>query len=67
MKEFGSRRAVMISPASYAWMLAIATLAVALTGAFTLRAQGQDDENFPGAREARRECSNCASATKSSR
>ncbi len=39
MKETGGRRAGMKSPASYAWMLAMATLAAALTGAFTLRAQ----------------------------
>ena len=42
MKDTGSRRAVMISASSYARMLAMATLAVAMTGAFTLRAQGQD-------------------------
>jgi membrane-bound serine protease (ClpP class) len=47
MKEFGSRRAVKISPASYAWMFAIATLATALTGAFTLRAQGQETKISP--------------------
>jgi membrane-bound serine protease (ClpP class) len=40
MKETGSRRAVMISPASYAWILLMAALTVALTGAYTLRAQG---------------------------
>ena len=40
MKDPGSRRAVMISPASYAWILLMAALIVALTGAYTLRAQG---------------------------
>jgi membrane-bound serine protease (ClpP class) len=40
MKDTGSRRAVMISPASYARILLIAALTVALTGAYTLRAQG---------------------------
>ena len=47
MKKSGNRRAVMISPASYAWMLAMATLAMALTGAFTLRAQGQETKISP--------------------
>jgi membrane-bound serine protease (ClpP class) len=47
MRETGSRRAVMISPASYARMLAMATLAVALTGAFTLRAQGPGTKISP--------------------
>lgn len=47
MKDTGSRRAVMISAASYAWMLAMATLAMALTGAFTLRAQGQETKISP--------------------
>src|SRR5512135_3041606 len=40
MKDFGNRRAIMLSTASHARILAIATLAVALIGAFTLRAQG---------------------------
>ena len=65
MRDTGNRRTVMISAASYAWMLAVVTFAVALTGAFTLRAQGQGDY-FP-APAARRECSNCALAKKSSR
>ena len=47
MKDSGNRRAVMISPASYAWMLAMATLAMALTGAFTLRAQGPETKISP--------------------
>jgi len=40
MKDPGSRRAVIISPASYAWILLMAALTVALSGAYTLRAQG---------------------------
>lgn len=40
MKDIGNRRAIMLSTASHARILAIATLAVALIGAFTLRAQG---------------------------
>ncbi len=46
MKESGNRRANRLSPASYARVLAIAMLAVALTGAFTLRAQGPDTKIF---------------------
>ena len=42
MKDTGSRRPVMSSALSYAWMLATATLAMAMAGALTLRAQGQD-------------------------
>ena len=40
-------RSECISPASYAWMLAIATFAVALTGAFTLRAQVPETKISP--------------------
>jgi membrane-bound serine protease (ClpP class) len=40
MRETGTRRVGMISPASYAWILLMAALTVALTGAYTLRAQG---------------------------
>jgi membrane-bound serine protease (ClpP class) len=42
MKDRGNRRARILSPASHAGILAIATLVVALIGAFTLRAQGPD-------------------------
>ena len=47
MKDCGNRRANMLSPASLAGVLAIATLAVALSGAFTLRAQGPDPKSSP--------------------
>jgi membrane-bound serine protease (ClpP class) len=47
MKDCGNRRANMLSPASLAGVLAIATLAVALSGAFTLRAQGLDPKSSP--------------------
>jgi membrane-bound serine protease (ClpP class) len=47
MRDTRSRTAVTSSPARYARLLAIATLAVALTGAFTLRAQGQETKISP--------------------
>ena len=50
MKDTGSRRAAMISPASYAWMLAMATLAVALTRRVHSASARAGRENFSGAR-----------------
>jgi membrane-bound serine protease (ClpP class) len=47
MKESDSRRANIFSLASHARVLAIVTLAVALFGAFTLRAQGPDTKISP--------------------
>jgi membrane-bound serine protease (ClpP class) len=49
MTETGSRRAGMISPARYAWILLMAALTVALTGAYTLRAQGPAAKISPAA------------------
>ncbi len=42
MKESGDRHANRIAPASHAWEFAMVTLAIALIGAFTLRAQGPE-------------------------
>jgi len=42
MKESGDRHANRIAPAGHAWEFAMVTLAIALIGAFTLRAQGPE-------------------------
>jgi membrane-bound serine protease (ClpP class) len=47
MKESGDRHANRIAPAGHAWEFAVVTLAIALTGAFTLRAQGPETKISP--------------------
>jgi membrane-bound serine protease (ClpP class) len=47
MKKSGDRHANRIPPAGHAWEFAIVTLAIALTGAFTVRAQGPETKISP--------------------